>query len=109
MIAWLASIGRWLLSLGPWLRGLLPAAAAMAGSALKSWSALKLGVRLAIIAAVVALFPLPQFLVDLPARLGTMPPAFAYFASITELRFGLQVIAAAVLFRWMWRIFRRGD
>jgi len=86
----------WLARLIPYLFGIFPAF-------WKKWLGLKFPIRMAIIAALLAAFPVPSWVSDLPGLFGSLPASVGYFAGLIKLRFGVSVVFGAYILRFIWR------
>jgi len=109
VVAFLLGIVGWLGRLGPWLVGLLPAFFTMLGVREKAARVLGIAVKWAIVLAVAAIIPLPDWLTDLPTKIASLPASFFWFAELVQLRFAVLVVGGAYVFRWGWRIFTKAD
>lgn len=109
IVGTIMGIVAWLGRLGPWLFGLLPVFFGMLGVRDQVARVLGIAVKWAIVVAVAAIIPLPDWLTDLPAKIASLPAAFFWFADMVELRFGVGVVCAAFIIRWGWRIFTKAD
>lgn len=90
----------WLGRLFPYILGFFPIA-------WRRFVALRFPVRLGIIVALLAAMPLPDWIEELPGRIGGLPASWAYFAGLVQLRFGVSVIFGAFIFRFIWREFSK--
>lgn len=86
-----------------WLRTFLPIALGWLLRARVAWIGIKLGYRLILIVAMAALLPMPDWALELPSKLASLPSSAFWFAELFQLRYGLYVLMSAYTFRWIWR------
>lgn len=87
----------WLGRFFPYLVG------SVAPAVFKKIVGLKVPIRLAVIAALFAAMPVPDWVSDLPGRVSALPDLFWFFAGLVKLRFGVSVIFGALVLRFIWR------
>lgn len=68
-----------------------------------AWLAVRMSFMVAMLVAVIALVPVPDWVSDLPARIASLPPEFWWFAELVQFKFGVGVILAAYVFRFVLR------